>query len=70
MAVDTRDKRFSIMQLNQSWRDVFMANPDNTIDTQDRAQLLWLYQGIALDALVVVIDTGNVIPRWRRRGRR
>lgn len=51
MAADTRDKRFSMMGLAQPVPSI-MADPDGTIGTQDRAQLLYLYSGIALSTIV------------------
>lgn len=51
MAVDTRDKRFSMMGLLQPVPSIF-PNPDGTINTQDRAQYDLLYAGITLESLV------------------
>lgn len=53
MAIDTRNKRFSMMGLNQPSPSV-MANPDGTIGLADKAQLLFLYAGIALAVPVIV----------------
>ena len=47
MAVDTRDKRFSIMGLALPTLSLY-GNPDGTIDSADRYQLLYLYSGISL----------------------
>ena len=52
MAVDTRDKRFSMMGL-ANVNPSMMANPDASIDDPDRAMLLFLYHGITLDTGVV-----------------
>lgn len=52
MAVDTRDRRFSMMGLLTPVG--LMANPDGTIADADRAQLLWLYPGISIVAVGVV----------------
>ena len=52
MAVDTRDKRFSMMGL-ANVNPSMMANPDASIDDPDRAMLLFLYHGIVLDTGVV-----------------
>ena len=49
MAVDTRDKRFSLVSFAQphKW---FAPNPDGSFaTTADRAQLTYLYAGITLD---------------------
>lgn len=53
MAVDTRNKRFSILGIAQPFPCVF-ADPDGTISAPDRAQIIFLYSGIALSAPVVV----------------
>ena len=47
MAIDSRDKRFSIMGLGQPALSV-LPNPSGTIGTAAKAQLLYLYSGIAL----------------------
>lgn len=47
MAVDTRDRRFSMIGIAMPVPSM-LPNPDGTIGTQDRAMLLWLYAGIAL----------------------
>ena len=47
MAVDTRDKRFSMMGLGSPVPRV-LPNPDGTIGDQDRAMFIYLYHGIAL----------------------
>lgn len=59
MAVDSRDKRFSMIGLLQPVPSIF-PNPDGTIGTQDRAQYDLLYHGIALDAPVAVVPPKNV----------
>jgi hypothetical protein len=51
MAVDTRDKRFSMMGISQPVPSVY-PNPDAAIGTADRAHWIFLYSGIALSALV------------------
>jgi hypothetical protein len=69
MAVDTRDKRFSIMGLSQPVPSLY-ANPDGTIGTQDRAQLVFLYAGISLGGAptTTVIDYGRGLMRGMFRG--
>lgn len=47
MAVDTRDKRFSILGLHQPVPSL-TPNPDGTVGTADRAMWLFLYHGIGL----------------------
>lgn len=50
MAVDTRDKRMSMITLC-SPVPMVLPNPDGAIGTPDRAMLLWLYHGITLLAI-------------------
>ena len=53
MAVDTRNKRFSMLGLAQARMVPYvLPNPDGSFSTQDRAQLAFMYAGIALDAPV------------------
>ena len=52
MAIDTRDKRFSIMGLFQPVPSIW-PNPDGTIGVQDRAQYATLYYGISLSSPVM-----------------
>jgi hypothetical protein len=44
MAVDTRDKRFSMLGFANPFRLV-LPNPDGTIDQADRQQFAYLYRG-------------------------
>jgi hypothetical protein len=45
VAIDTRDKRFSMMGLLQPVPSV-LPNPNGAISQQDRSMLLFLYHGI------------------------
>jgi len=45
MAVDTRNKRFSMIGFGSTRATVF-PNPDGTLNVYDRAQYLWLYAGL------------------------
>ena len=45
MAVDTRQKRFSILTLGNITQPVVLT-PDGTLDQSDRQHLLWGYSGI------------------------
>lgn len=58
MAVDTRDKRFSMMGL-ANVNPSMMADPDASIDGPDRAMLIFLYHGITLAAPAGVV--GNLL---------
>ena len=58
MAIDTRDRRFSMVGLGSPTPRIF-PNPDGTIGVFDRAMHLYLYHGLDL-------TTGS--PVWRRWG--
>lgn len=63
MAVTTRDRRFSLMGFGLPVPKV-MANPVNGVAAADRAQLLYLYNGIVLDAgSVWTVQTAQT-PAW------
>ena len=51
MAIDTRQKRFSMLSLNQVPAPA-LFEADGTVDADDRAHLLRLYSGITLAAIV------------------
>ena len=53
MSIDSRDKRFSIMGLGQPAPSLY-GNPDGTIGSDNRAQLLYLYSGITLGGAVLL----------------
>jgi hypothetical protein len=57
MAVDTRNKRASAINLMLPWRGQLPA-PDGSIDISDRAQLVYLYAGI--DAEEIEVPAGRV----------
>ena len=61
MAIDTAAKRLSALNFG---RGILLPAPDGTIDAGDKATLLNLYSGIALDPPVVV----EAVPggRWER----
>jgi hypothetical protein len=48
MAIDTRQKRFSIMNFSRAGPHVALFEADGTVDADDREHLLHLYSGIAL----------------------
>ena len=49
MAVDTRNKRFSLLGFGHGYGIPYvLPNPDGTIDSDDRAQLIYLYPGISI----------------------
>lgn len=59
MAIDTRDRRFAILGLDDQATGL-PPNPDGTVATADRAMWLHLYQGIALSgassAIAVIVS--------------
>lgn len=65
MAVDTREKRFSMM--NFGGPDVAMFEADGTVDADDRAHLLDLYSGIALNnpSNTVTFKAGSTVNIYR-----
>jgi len=74
MAIDTRSKRFSMMNFGDPEPHLFEA--DGTVDADDKYSLLGMYNGISKDVLVVVevIKTGGMLAarhvrRAMRRGR-
>lgn len=64
MAVDTRFKRFSMMEFGGV--DIVLPEADGGIDADDRAQLITLYGGIALGSPSA--GSSN-IPAWLKRRR-
>jgi hypothetical protein len=49
MAVDTAQKRFSMMGLGQAVAPILFEQ-DGSVDADDRSHLLYLYSGITLSA--------------------
>ena len=67
MAVDTRNKRFSMLGLGQARGcPLVFPNPDGSFDAADRAQLDYLYQGISLAAPDGTVAPQNMFFRRRR----
>ena len=58
MAVDTRDKRMSIMGVSLSWRGG-LPTPDGTIGAADRQIFPYYYSGILWDAPVTPVLTSK-----------
>lgn len=59
MAVDTREKRFSVMNMGLPIPfNLFEA--DGSVDSDDRAHLLDLYSGIA--AIAAIVDIRMKVP--------
>lgn len=52
MAVDTREKRFSMLNFWDGTHILVTQEPDGNVDETDRATLLDLYSGIALAGAV------------------
>lgn len=64
MAVDTRNKRDSVIAIGLPWR-MRLPAPDGTLDQADRQHICLLYSGILAGAPVVgneafIFLTGNV----------
>ena len=79
MAVDTANKRFSLLGFSQGRGFPYVLPiPDNSFNAGDRYQLVHLYQGISLDAPTGTPagsgstyspgGVGTPVKRWRRRG--
>ncbi len=49
MAVDTKDKRFSMINFGSGVDDHILFDPDGTIDSPDKQHMLGCYSGIAFD---------------------
>ena len=68
MAVDTRNKRFAILQMyNQAIQ--ILPNPDGTIDEPDRSQYAHMYNGIDLQGAIIVLEPDR-IPSGAKKGHR
>ena len=68
MAVDSRDKRFSLLGFGQAhgWPVVFFGPDDNDADgVFERAQYLYLYSGISIQSGQPTMDRWGGIP-WMR----
>ncbi len=63
MAVDSRDKRFSMMGLAQPVPSV-LPNPDGTVGTQDRAFLAFLYAGLTLSEVLLWAVQSEASTTW------
>ena len=57
MAIDSRQKRRSIMAMGLPWRSVSLPIPDGTIGQADRQMLLYGYAGILWGEPSVANDT-------------
>jgi len=55
MAIDTAMKRFSMLNMASPIAYVRLFEPDGTVDADDRAYLLHLYGGNALDTPVMSV---------------
>ncbi|KKL71134.1 hypothetical protein LCGC14_2097940 [marine sediment metagenome] len=70
MAIDTREKRFAMLNFTEGLYIHAQFEADGAIDADDRAHLLDLYGGIALDSPSPVDpDNTKYIPVIRRRRR-
>ena len=69
MAVDTRDKRFAMMNLGLPFLGFDHPLADNTIDQGDRQQFLWGYPGIAWLAPVLAAVVKAIVSPITMTGR-
>jgi hypothetical protein len=60
MAIDTRQKRFSMMSFGSPIRFYALNEADGSVDADDRSHLLNLYSGIALDGAPEVAQIFNL----------
>jgi len=68
MAIDTAEKRFSILNFGK-YPSLPLIISDGTIGPSDRSHLLNLYSGIALDLPAIVISASiAVLSRIKERG--
>ena len=68
MAVDTRNKRFSLIGFGETkGSPIVYPNPDGTVDNFDRAQFIYLYAGITLSGTPVAPVNPDDIFFLRRR---
>ncbi len=61
MAVDTLEKRFSMLNFGGTGTIHLLFEDDGSVDADDRAHLLDLYSGIALGSPVAVTDSRSRI---------
>ena len=59
MAIDTRQKRFSMMGFGDGVITHTLFEPDGTVDLDDRQRLLGCYSGIAFGSPVAVTGTAK-----------
>ena len=62
MAVDTRQKRFGLINVSMPWRGT--SHPlTSGIDADERAVMIFMYGGISLAAAAVVTDLRTIAGR-------
>ena len=69
MAVDTAEKRFSMLNFGDGTTIHLLPEPDGTVDLDDRQHFLDCYSGIAFAAPGLVVAKGSILLRRRRRSR-
>lgn len=67
MAVDTAEKRFSMLNFGDGSTVHLLFEPDGAVDLDDRQHLLDCYSGIAFASPVVGV--GDMIPPWKKHRR-
>lgn len=66
MAVDTAERRFSVLNFGDGTTIHLLPEPDGAIDLDNRQHLLDCYSGIAFGAPVAAV-AGDIIRLRRRR---
>ena len=68
MALDTRQKRMSMLNFGQGWTAVVLFEADGAVDADDRAHMPDLYSGITLSGGIVFVQKGRewifTSPNW------
>lgn len=69
MAVDTQDKRSSVLGVAAPW-GAPLPDPDNTVGEADRAHLAYAYSGLAADEPEPEPEPGEAADWFAQRRRR
>ena len=69
MAVDTAEKRFSMLNFGDGTTIHLLPEPDGAVDLDDRQHFLDCYSGIAFSGAVAAVKGGTILLRRRRRSR-
>jgi hypothetical protein len=64
MAIDSREKRFSMLNFGDGTHVHATFEADASVDLDDRQHLLDLYSGIALASPSTAVLGDSIIPKW------